>query len=558
VCTWGGTSSGGLAVLRRAPDGDLAYASCFGNPDAASGIGPVGCTPALGLGGADAVAVSHDGTSVYAAGAKSGGLAVLRRAANGDLAYAACFGNPDAATGIGPPGCTPAPGIGGASSVAVSGDGTSVYVAGTQSNGLAVLRRAPNGDLTYAGCMGNPDSATGLGPLTCDSAPGLGAAHGVAVSPDGASVYVVGLASSGLAVLRRAPDGDLTYASCFGNPDTATGLGPQGCTPALGLGGATSVAVSGDGTSVYVTGVASNALAVFRRASDGDLTYGGCFGNSDAATGIGPQGCTPVLGLGGPYKAAVSDDGTRVYVTGLGSNALAVFHRAATGDLTYAGCFGNSDAATGIGPVGCTPALGLGGAVSLAISPDSASVYVTGAQSNGLAVLRRVTTASASGGGSSTGSGSSNGSSTGSSSGSQQTTTVVAVLGNEKLTLQTSPAGGCLATSMKLKATLNSTAIAGAKAPKLRFANARFFIGRGIKHIHHHSVLRQHKKITVTSVTYTPNRSISALPASLSLPLTGLKSGTQSLKVQVAFHRQGQPVTKTLTQKFTICPKAGN
>jgi hypothetical protein len=62
----------------------------------------------------------------------------------------------------------------------------------------------------------------------------------------------------------------------------------------------------------------------------------------------------------------------------------------------------------------------------------------------------------------------------------------------------------------------------------------------------------------VTSVTYTPNRSISALPASLSLPLTGLKSGTQSLKVQVAFHRQGQPVTKTLIQKFTICPKAGN
>jgi len=102
--------------------GDLTYVSCFGNPDAATGLGPSGCTPALGLGRAFAVAVSQDGASVYAVGAKSGGLAVLRRAANGDLAYAACFGNPDAATGIGPVGCTPALGLGGADAVAVSQD----------------------------------------------------------------------------------------------------------------------------------------------------------------------------------------------------------------------------------------------------------------------------------------------------------------------------------------------------------------------------------------------------------------------------------------------------
>jgi uncharacterized delta-60 repeat protein len=158
-----------------------------------------------------------------------------------------------------------------------------------------------------------------------------------------------------------------------------------------------------------------------------------------------------------------------------------------------------------------------------------------------------------------TGSGgtSSNGGSGSSSSGSSQTTTVTTPTGNQTLTLQTSASATCLAASAKLHATLNSTAIAGSTATALRFFKAQFSIDRGVKHVHHHTVHRQGKKVTVTTVTFTPNRTAHALPASPSFPLTGLKSGTHTLRIQALFHKtvqkRTQTVTKKLTQKFTVC-----
>ena len=205
--------------------------------------------------------------------------------------------------------------------------------------GLACLAGAGSaaaavGDLSYAGCVGNPDANTGIGPAGCTPALGLGEAGGVAVSPDSQSVYVAGYRSSGLAVLRREADGSLISQGCVGNPDAGTGLGPVGCTPALGLGGAGAVAVSPDGQNVYVAGYDSDGLAVLKRAADGSLTYEGCVGNPDARTGIGPVGCTPALGLGAADAVAVSPDGQNVYVAGYGSNGLAVLKRAADGSLT--------------------------------------------------------------------------------------------------------------------------------------------------------------------------------------------------------------------------------
>ncbi len=372
--------SNALVVFRRAANGDLTQADCFGNTGTGPGnASPASCVHIDSLYFPDGVAVSPDGKSVYVASAGSKAVSVFRRAANGDLTPAGCIGN----TGNGPAGCIGADGLEGAASVAVSPDGQSVYVASTPSftsGALVVFRRAANGDLTPAGCIGS----SGTGPPSCIGADGLVGAVSVAVSPDGQSVYVTSFLSKALVVFRRAANGDLTPAGCIGN----SGTGPHSCIGTDGLDGARSVAVSPDGKNVYVAGAASDALVVFRRAANGDLTPAGCIGNS----GTGPHSCIGTDGLSGADAVTVSPDGQSVYVAS--NRALVVFRRAANGDLTPAGCIGNS----GNGPPTCIGADGLDGAGSVAVSPNGQSVYVTSFISEALVVFRRATGSTGGGG----------------------------------------------------------------------------------------------------------------------------------------------------------------
>ena len=90
-------------------------------------------------------------------------------------------------TGAGP--CADGHGLDGPTSVAVSPDGKSVYVASTISDAVARLNRnTTTGAITQpagaAGCV----SETGAGP--CADGHGLNSPYSVAVSPDGKSVYV--------------------------------------------------------------------------------------------------------------------------------------------------------------------------------------------------------------------------------------------------------------------------------------------------------------------------------------------------------------------------------
>jgi hypothetical protein len=76
-----------------------------------------------------------------------------------------------------------------------------------------------------------------------------------------------------------------------------------------------------------------------------------------------------------------------------------------------------------------------------------------------------------------------------------------------------------------------------------------------IEHLKHGKT----KKTTIT--TWTPNATVHHLPAVLALKLTGLKTGTQTLKVVVSYkktvtkhgHKRTETVAKTLTTKFNIC-----
>ncbi len=208
------------------------------------------------------VAVSPDGKSVYAV---SGSYAVanFRRNTTGAITQpagdAGCIrqGNPVA--------CADGHGFRTPVSLAVSPDGKNVYVAGaTVDNAVARLdRNTATGALTQsagtAGCI----SETGAG--RCADGHGLDTPLGVAVSPDGKSVYAASNTSDAVARLdRNTATGALTQPAGTAGCISETGAGP--CADGHGLDGPFSVAVSPDAKSVYVTSAISDAVTRFDRA----------------------------------------------------------------------------------------------------------------------------------------------------------------------------------------------------------------------------------------------------------------------------------------------------
>ena len=106
--------------------------------------------------------------------------------------------------------------LNGASSVTVSPDGTSAYVASFTSNAVAIFDRANDGTLTQkagtAGCIVNEPSTDITG---CDNAgKALEFANSVTVSPDGTSAYIASYLSEAVAVLdRELPRPDLSLSA---------------------------------------------------------------------------------------------------------------------------------------------------------------------------------------------------------------------------------------------------------------------------------------------------------------------------------------------------------
>ncbi|HEX6652852.1 MAG TPA: hypothetical protein VF072_08925 [Thermoleophilaceae bacterium] len=389
--------------------GQLTPLNCF------STAAVTGCTSQPGLNGAgglsDNVTVSPDGRSVYAVMSLS---TVVQFAVqpDGSLAYVTCIGDatlggsnpcPVAATGI-------KQGNGGTGGVVVSPDGAHVYVAGYDSNTVAVFRRdtggATLGHLTSEGCLANS------GVTTCDAvpgtthgqAPGLGGPLRLAVSPDGANLYVPGINSKTVAVLKREVGGPaagkLTSDGCLADSSVATCDAVSGSTharaPALFVPDA--IGVSPDGRTVYLTD-AQAAIAVLARdvggATPGRLVSDGCLADSafggtkcDAVAGS-TLGRAP--GIGNPQLPTVSPDGLHVYVGGQGQ--LAVFRRdgggSTPGRLTSEGCLAAVGSAACDGAGGSTHGRSLGANSSgLAISADGASLYTADLSGSLIGVFR--------------------------------------------------------------------------------------------------------------------------------------------------------------------------
>jgi DNA-binding beta-propeller fold protein YncE len=335
----------------RGPGGELSYDGCVNND------GSQGCADAPGtpLDGASAVTVSPDGRSVYVTGANQGTVVHFTRLQpDGQVVFAGCLGDTTAGDACG---IVPGLRLGGASDVAVSPDGTSVYVAAGGADAVSHFYRDAEGRLAFGSCVA---SEAGKNCTDLPAEP-LGDPRAVTVSPDGRSVYVAARRSNAVAHFFRGPGGQMAYDGCVSQ------YGAHGCAAVRSFAGPGDVAVSRDGRSVYVTAATSNAVTHLDRLQpDGQIVFRSCVADR------GENGCAdlPGLPLAQPRAIALSPDGSSAYVAAFASGAVTRLALGAGGTPAFAGCLesGNDHGCTGSrSPL---PLL----VDALAVSPDNRSV----------------------------------------------------------------------------------------------------------------------------------------------------------------------------------------
>ncbi len=307
-------------------------------------------------------------------------------------------------------GCRKGRALFGAENIAISPDGRNLYVASYTGDSVAVLDRDPDGGALSqragaAGCVQEHGKAAKSG---CTPGRGIEEPDGVAVSPDGKNVYVVGHDSSAIAIFDRDPrTGALTQkggtAGCISSEPSE-----DGCGKTESILAPLTLAISPDGRSVYVassgfpteghnvrTSATGRSISIFERdAGTGALTQRP--GRAGCVSGAGTGGnCEFVAGLGEVLALAISPDERNLYAANRGPDSVLVFDREpSSGSLSRApgraGCF-STDGSDGA----CTKTPDLDFPSGLTLSPDGRTVYVAAQASAAIAVFDRDATTGA-------------------------------------------------------------------------------------------------------------------------------------------------------------------
>ena len=422
------TSFGAVVIFKRDPaTGAIAETGCLSSDgtdgrDGASGA----CTPTPSLLGADGVAVSPDGSTVFVSSSSSASVvAFARDPATGALTRIGCFqGTPRPG---GP--CGAANLFSSASALAASADGSALYVAAPLEGAISTLTPVST---TLASSPGGSASVPST-PVSSPSAPAATLASIFTTPPPSTyllnpciavngldGVCAVGTATQGLDALTLSPDAKQLYAAAPGSKaiDVFTiGAGgtlsqtsclkvqaPPGlCSSGKLMSAPGELAVSPDGLNVYSSDSmgSGGSVDVFdRNPATGALSSNSCMdflpkpvarepgeegeegeegGGEEEKSSTPADPCASVPGLNDVSVVAVSGDGSSVYA--IGSGSAAIFSRdTATGKLTETSCAAEEDSR-------CTSLPSLQGLSGAAVSPDGREVYVVAAKSSAVMVF---------------------------------------------------------------------------------------------------------------------------------------------------------------------------
>jgi hypothetical protein len=292
---------------------------------------------------ANDLAVSHDGSTVYVTGSSNSGRRM------GTVAYDAETGTRQWVASY------PGSDHNGAGAVAlgVSADGTRVVVTGYvlgptgKGNYATVAYDASDGSQTWVRLYN--------GPVNHEDA-----AQALALSPDGSAVFVTGRSAGRSSMYDFAT---IAYAVATGAPLWMKRYNG----PSDGADGANAIGVSPDGMTVFATGFSAGPSGNSDYATIAyDATSGGIDWTARYRT---PMGGADATAMG------VSPDGTTVFVTGTStgpvhsSDFATIAYSSYTGALLWVSRYGGSGTTTSV-------------PTAVGLSPDGSRVFVTGDSSS--------------------------------------------------------------------------------------------------------------------------------------------------------------------------------
>jgi DNA-binding beta-propeller fold protein YncE len=379
----------GLAAALLAPTtahAGLTFSGCIRDNESALSC----ATAAPALSGARGLALGPGGNQLYVATQDDASVGTFGvDTTTGALAFQRCVQSSSNRNGTsGECGSAVVEGLPYDVAIVLSPDGRVAYTGGSRVNIFS--RDTTTGALTFIGCADHGGAGS---PCSAHDAAFLTGVNGLAISPDGDSIYATTDGFTGTldpanhhsALLMFARDATTGLLSDLGCAQDAGA--PLGCaTTGPGLLGPLGVAVSPSNDSVYVASRDTDAVTIFARgtAAPHELTPAGCIMQAGSATGCS----TTAHGLRRPSYLTVSGDGTSVSVT-TDTGSTAVLTRAPAGALSFSGCV------RGVGFVGsspepeCASAVVAGSAGEFYVTPDGRNVYAGGRNLNALAVYAR-------------------------------------------------------------------------------------------------------------------------------------------------------------------------